>query len=61
MGELIDLAFPRTDAGALAQVAVAVPAIAVGAWLARRNRDVMVFVIGSGILLLAWFALRALH
>lgn len=58
---LRDIFLPSTDAGALVQLLVFVclwvPAVAV----ARKNREVMVFVIGVGVMVLAWFALRTVH
>ncbi len=58
---LFDLALPRTDAGALAQAAVAALLFGIGLWRARHNRDVLTFVAGLATITVAWFALRTLH
>ncbi|MGQ0618276.1 MAG: hypothetical protein ACT4PW_15030 [Acidimicrobiia bacterium] len=58
---LVDLALPRTDAGAFAQAAVAVPVFGFALWRLRRNREIRTFVAGLATLTFAWFALRTLH
>ncbi len=58
---LLDLALPRTDAGAFAQAALAVPIFGLAIWRVRHNRDIRTFVVGVATLTFAWFALRALH
>lgn len=58
---ITDLALPRTDAGALAQVVVALCMFAPGMWLVRKDRDLRAFVAGLGTLTFALFALRTLH
>lgn len=58
---LTELALPRTDAGALVQVVVAICVFAPGVWFVRRDRDLRAFVAGLATLTFAWFALRTLH
>ncbi len=58
---LLDLALPRTDAGAFVQAAIAVPIFGIAIWRVRHNRDIRTFVVGVATLTFAWFALRALH
>lgn len=58
---LVDLALPRTDAGAFTQAAVASALFGLGLWRVRRNRDVLTFVAGLATITFAWFALRTLH
>jgi hypothetical protein len=35
--------------------------VAVAAWLARRNRDLIMLVVGLGVLVIGFMGLRALH
>ncbi|MGH9185181.1 MAG: hypothetical protein ACRD0U_05100 [Acidimicrobiales bacterium] len=58
---LFDLALPRTDAGAFAQAAIAVPVFAVVLWRVRHSREILTFVTGVATVTFAWFALRTLH
>jgi len=58
---LLDLALPRTDAGAFVQAAIAVPIFGIAVWRVRHNRDIRTFVVGVATLTFAWFALRTLH
>ncbi len=58
---LVDLALPRTDAGAFTQAAVVAALFSAALWRARRNRDVLTFVAGLATITFAWFALRTLH
>ena len=58
---LVDLALPRTDAGAFVQAAIAVPVFGIAVWRVRHNRDIRTFVFGVATLTFAWFALRTLH
>lgn len=58
---LVDLALPRTDAGAFVQAAIAVPIFGIALWRVRHNRDIRTFVVGLATLTFAWFALRTLH
>ena len=55
------LLLPRTDAGAIGQVLVAVPIFAIWIWLVRRHPDHRLFAIGVSVFTLAYFALRTLH
>jgi len=59
---LVDLALPRTDAGAFVQAAIAVPIFGIAVWRVRHNHDIRAFVVvGLATLTFAWFALRTLH
>ncbi len=58
---LVDLALPRTDAGAFVQAAIAVPIFGIALWRARHNRDIRTFVAGLATITFAWLALRTLH
>lgn len=58
---MVDLLLPRTDAGVLAQVIVAVVVFSGAAFTVRRNHDLLVFVAGLATVTAAWFGLRTLH
>ncbi|MBA2280033.1 MAG: hypothetical protein H0W25_02215 [Acidimicrobiia bacterium] len=58
---LIDLALPRTDAGAFVQAAIAAPIFGIALWRVRHNRDIRTFVAGLACITIAWFALRTVH
>ncbi len=58
---LLDLALPRTDAGAFVQAAIAVLIFGIALWHVRHDRDIRTFVVGLATLTFAWFALRTLH
>ncbi len=58
---LLDLALPRTDAGAFTQAVVAVPVFGCALWRVRHNRDLVTFVAGLAVMTFAWFALRTVH
>lgn len=58
---MVDLFLPRTDAGVLVQVVVAVVFFTVLGFAVRRNRDLLVFVSGLATIVAAWFALRTVH
>jgi hypothetical protein len=58
---LVDLALPRTDAGAFVQAAIAVPIFGIALWRVRHDRDIRTFVVGLATLTFAWIALRTLH
>lgn len=58
---LVELALPRTDAGAFAQAALVAPVFLLGLWRVRHNPDLRAFVAGVATLTFAWFALRAMH
>lgn len=58
---LVELALPRTDAGAFAQVVLAVPIFSLALWRVRHNPDLRTFVAGLAMLTFAWFAVRTLH
>ncbi|MGH7856571.1 MAG: hypothetical protein ACREQY_04510 [Candidatus Binatia bacterium] len=60
---MIELLLPRTDAGVAVQVAVtlAVGIPVVVSLARRRSHDLVWFVGGLGLLLLGFFAFRAVH
>jgi hypothetical protein len=58
---VIDLLLPSTDAGVLVQVVLVTLIFAVLMWLARRNRELRIFVAGGWIMTYALMALRAVH
>jgi hypothetical protein len=58
---MVDLLLPRTDAGVLVQVVVAVVFYTALGFAVRRNRDLLVFVSGLATITAAWFALRTVH
>ena len=58
---LVDLALPRTDAGAFVQAAITALVFGIVLWRVRHNRDTRTFVVGLATIAFAWFALRTLH
>lgn len=58
---IVDFALPRTDAGALVQVAIFVPWLSYKAWAARHDKDRLTFRIGILVFVVSLFALRTLH
>lgn len=58
---MVDLLLPRTDGGALAQAVGAVVVFGSVGIAVRRNRDLLVFVVGLATVTAAWFALRTVH
>ncbi len=56
-----DLLLPRTDGGVLAQVLVVVVLTAFGTVAARRERAVVLLVVGLGTVILGLMGVRALH
>ena len=58
---LRDLALPATDAGVYAQAVGAFLAYGLALFLVRRNRDLLVFVVGLATITFALMALRTLH
>ncbi len=56
-----DLLLPRTDAAVLAQALVAGVVFATALLLARRNRELVLLVIGFATVTCGLFGLRALH
>lgn len=57
---MIELLFPRTDAGVLVQLG-AVVAVTTSLLVWIRRREVLVFVSGVSLVLLSLIGLRALH
>jgi hypothetical protein len=58
---IADLWSPQTDAGVIAQVIVTLLIIASSAWLARREKALVQLVVGIGMVVLAWYGIRASH
>ncbi|MDK1102738.1 MAG: hypothetical protein V3S38_02210 [Acidimicrobiia bacterium] len=58
---MLDILLPSTDAVVALQFAGLATAVAVGIWLARRNRDLLRLVIGLGLLTSGLMAIRAIH
>jgi len=56
-----DLLLPRTDAAVLVQALVASVVYATALLLARRDRDLVLLVIGFATVTCGLFGLRALH
>ena len=56
-----EILLPRTDTGALVQVFVVALLTFVGVWLARRERALVLLVIGVGTVLVGLMGLRTLH
>ena len=52
---------PRTDGGVIAQVIVTIALIALLSWVARREPAVVQLIVGIGLVVLAWYGVRALH
>ncbi len=58
---MTDILLPRTDGGALVQLVVVVVLTLVGVVLARRERALVLLVVGVGTLLVGLMGLRTLH
>jgi hypothetical protein len=56
-----DLWSPRTDAGVIAQVVITILIIAILTWAVRRERSLVLLVVGIGTVVLAWYGVRGLH
>ena len=56
-----DLWAPRTDAGVAVQVLVTILIVVVLAWVLRRERSLVLLVVGIGTVVLAWYGVRGLH
>lgn len=57
----MEILLPRTDAGALGQVAVVTAVLIVALVVARRSAEARLLVLGVGLVALGWMALRTLH
>jgi len=57
----VEILLPRTDAGALVQVAVVTAVLIVALVVVRRSAEVRLLVLGVGVVALGWMALRTLH
>lgn len=57
----MDILVPGTDAGALTQIVVVVIAVAATLLIVRRRAEARLLVLGVGLLVLGWMALRSLH
>jgi uncharacterized membrane protein (Fun14 family) len=56
-----DLLSPGSDSAVLVQVLVIIGVALPVGWLARRNRDLLLFVIGVAVFSLSLVAVRILH
>ena len=61
MTAIADLWSPRTDGGVLTQVLVTIAVVVLLAWFVRRERALVLLVIGVGCVLLGWYGIRGLH
>jgi hypothetical protein len=62
MGELVeDVVLPRTDAGVAFQVVLVVALMLVTVVLVRRERSLVTFSVGVGLVVLGLMGVRALH
>jgi arginine exporter protein ArgO len=52
---------PQTDAGVVVQVTITLAIVAGLVWLVRRENALVQLVLGVGMVVLAWYGLRALH
>jgi hypothetical protein len=57
----MDLLLPRTDGGVLVQLVLVTVTFASLMWIARRHREMRIFVAGGWIMTYALMALRAVH
>lgn len=58
---IADLWSPQTDAAVGTQVIITLTFIAGLTWLVRRETALVQLVVGVGMVVLAWYGLRALH
>lgn len=58
---LVDILLPRTDAGAIGQVVVVLPALTLAVFLVRRDREWRAFIVGLLVFSVGFFGLRTLH
>lgn len=52
---------PQTDGGVVAQVIITLAIVAGLVWAVRREKALVQLVLGVGMVVLAWYGLRALH
>jgi hypothetical protein len=52
---------PQTDAGVVVQVIITLAIVAGLVWFVRREKALVQLVVGVGMVVLAWYGLRALH
>ncbi|MEM9517169.1 MAG: hypothetical protein AAGA42_20140 [Actinomycetota bacterium] len=52
---------PRTDGGVAVQVGLTIVVVAIAAWAVRRERSLVLLVVGAGLVLLGWYGVRSLH
>lgn len=52
---------PRTDAGVAGQVVATILIVVAVVWAVRRERSLVLLVVGIGMVVLAWYGVRALH
>jgi hypothetical protein len=58
---LMDLLLPRTDGGVYAQVLGLALGYGAVLWMVRRNRDLVIFVVGLAVFTAGLLGVRALH
>ena len=58
---IADLWSPQTDAGVVAQVVITLLLIGGLVWLVRREKALVQLVVGVGMVVLAWYGVRAIH
>lgn len=58
---MLDLLLPKSDAAVFAQIAIVTPLWLGVLYLVRRNRDLLLFVFGLGLVGAALTAFRAVH
>ncbi len=61
VGSLTDFLLPATDAGVAAQAIGGLVLFLVALWFVRRNRDLVIFVVGLATMTAALMGLRMLH
>lgn len=52
---------PRTDGGVLAQVIITILLVVGLAIVARKEPAIVQLIVGIGLVVLAWYGVRALH
>ena len=61
MDRILDFLLPRTDAGVLVQLLVALAVFALSLWRFWSNPELRLVVVGLGLLVFGLFGVRALH
>lgn len=52
---------PSTDLGVVVQVTATVAVAAVLLWFARRERSLVLLIVGASMVTLGWYGIRGLH